>query len=40
MLHLTSTGWGGTMGRGDGAYTVSQAREFYSSLLGRGFTAA
>jgi hypothetical protein len=40
MLHLTSTGWGGTMGRGDGTYTVSQAREFYSSLLGRGFTAA
>ncbi len=39
MLHFTSTGWGGTMGRGDGAYTVSQAREFYSSLLGRGFTA-
>jgi hypothetical protein len=28
------------MGRGDGTYTVSQAREFYSSLLGRGFTAA
>ena len=40
MLHLTSMGWGGTMGRGDGRYTVSQAREFYSSLLGSGFTAA
>ena len=40
MLHLTSMGWGGTMGRGDGTYTVSQAREFYSSLLGSGFTAA
>lgn len=40
MLHLTSMGWGGTMGRGDGFYTVSQAREFYSSLLGSGFTAA
>jgi hypothetical protein len=40
MLHLTSMGWGGTMGRGDGTYTVSQSREFYSSLLGSGFTAA
>jgi hypothetical protein len=40
MLHLTSTGWGSTMGRGDGTYTVRQAKEFYSSLLGRGFTAA
>jgi hypothetical protein len=40
MLHLTSMGWGSTMGRGDGTYTVSQAREFYGSLLGSGFTAA
>ena len=35
-----STGWVGTMGRGDGYYTVKQAREFYLSLLERGFTAA
>ena len=40
MLHLTSEGWGGTMGRGDGTYTVKQAKEFYMSLLERGFTAA
>jgi hypothetical protein len=40
MLHLTSQGWGGTMGRGDGTYTVKQAKEFYASLLSRGFTAA
>jgi hypothetical protein len=40
MLHLTSTGWGGTMGRGDGSYSVQQAREFYMNLLDRGFTAA
>jgi hypothetical protein len=40
MLHLTSEGWGGTMGRGDGTYTVKHAKEFYMSLLERGFTAA
>jgi hypothetical protein len=40
MLHLTNMGWGCTMGRGDGHYTVKQAREFYASLLNRGFTAA
>jgi hypothetical protein len=40
MLHLTNMGWGSTMGRGDGIYNVRQAKEFYSSLLGRGFTAA
>jgi len=39
MMHLTSNGWGGTMGRGDGTYTVSQAKEFYGNLLDRGFTA-
>ena len=40
MLHLTSEGWGSTMGRGDGTYTVSQAKEFYGNLLSKGFTAA
>jgi hypothetical protein len=40
MLHLTTEGWGATMGRGDGTYTVKQAREFYMNLLDRGFAAA
>jgi hypothetical protein len=40
MLHLTTMGWGGTMGRGDGIYTVRQAREFYRNLLERGFVTA
>lgn len=40
MLHLTTEGWSATMGRGDGTYTVKQAREFYMTLLNRGFTAA
>jgi hypothetical protein len=39
MLHLTNMGWGPTMGRGDGLYNVKHAREFYGSLLDRGFTA-
>ena len=39
MLHLTSTGWAGTMGRGSGTYNVKHAREFYASLLERGYTA-
>ena len=40
MLHLTTEGWGSTMGRGDGTYTVQQAKDFYMTLLERGFTAA
>lgn len=40
MLHLTSKGWGSTMGRGDGTYSVRHAKEFYASLLDRGFAAA
>jgi hypothetical protein len=40
VLHLTSAGWGETMGRGSGFYTVKHAREFYAALLGRGYTAA
>lgn len=40
MLHLTNMGWGGTMGKGDGYMNVKHAREFYRSLLERGFTAA
>jgi len=40
MLHLTSMGWGDTMGRGSGRYSVKHAREFYATLLSRGFTAA
>jgi hypothetical protein len=40
MLHLTSQGWSGTMGRGDGIYTVKQAKKFYANLLSKGFTAA
>jgi hypothetical protein len=40
MLHLTSQGWSSTMGRGDGTYTVKQAKEFYANLLSKGFTAA
>ena len=40
MLHLTNMGWGGTMGKGDGHMNVKHAREFYGSLLDRGFTAA
>ena len=40
MLHLYTTGWSGTMGRGDGIYNVKHAREFYASLLQRGYTAA
>jgi hypothetical protein len=39
-VDVTSEGWGGTMGRGDGTYTVSQAKEFYGNLLDKGFTAA
>jgi hypothetical protein len=40
MLHLTNMGWGGTMGKGDGHMNVKHAREFYASLLGRGFRPA
>ena len=40
MLHLTTAGWNATMGRGSGCYSVKHAREFYASLLSRGFTAA
>jgi hypothetical protein len=41
MLHFyDSTGWTGTMGRGDGTYTIKHAREFYRSLLEKGFIAA
>jgi len=40
MLHLTTAGWGDTMGRGSGYYSLSHAREFYATLLSRGFTAA
>ena len=35
-----STGWVSTMGKGSGTYSVKHAREFYASLLGKGFTAA
>ncbi len=40
MLHLTSAGWGETMGRGSGFYTVKHARELYANLLSNGFAAA
>lgn len=41
MFHFyPSMGWVGTMGRGDGSYTVKDAREFYRQLLERGYTAA
>jgi hypothetical protein len=40
MLHLTNAGWGSTMGRGEGVYSVKHAREFYASLIQRGFVAA
>ncbi len=40
MEELYSTGWSGTMGKGDGYKSVRHAREFYSRLLAKGFTAA
>ena len=40
MRELYCTGWAGTMGRGSGTYNVKHAREFYSTLLERGYTAA
>lgn len=40
MEHLTNMGWGDTMGHGEGIYNVKHAREFYTSLLKRGFIAA
>jgi len=40
MLHLTTAGWGDTMGRGSGWYSVKHAREFYATLLSRGFHEA
>ena len=40
MRELYSTGWAHTMGKGSGTYSVNHAREFYASLLQRGYTAA
>ena len=40
MRELYSAGWVHTMGKGSGTYSVKHAREFYASLLQRGYTAA
>ena len=41
MLYFyASTGWVGTMGKGDGYMSVKHAREFYSHLLEIGYMPA
>jgi hypothetical protein len=40
LFFYPQSGWVSTMGRGDGTYNVKAAREFYASLLERGYTAA
>lgn len=40
MSHFyASTGWGGTMGKGDGCMSASHARDYYRHLLEIGFAA-
>lgn len=40
MHYLYDTGWGSTMGKGDGVMSVRHAREFYQHLLEIGYTPA